>query len=135
MKESCRIKLERRLKNEAVKKASVKGDVPQVAVDLREGAPVYDYGMLADLRAEMGNQGKSLVSTLWCVVCWQYETRICGVKNFFRARTNCSSNHKTSNITDHANSKPHNAAMIYLRIFTCYCIYCTLLLYNVQWRI
>jgi len=25
----------------------VKGDIPQVAMDLQEGASVYDYGMLA----------------------------------------------------------------------------------------
>jgi len=47
MKESCGIKLKRCIENEAVKKASVKGDVPQVAMDLQEGASVYDYGMLA----------------------------------------------------------------------------------------
>ena len=33
-KDSCGIELEWRLENEAVKKASVKGDVPQVAMDL-----------------------------------------------------------------------------------------------------
>jgi len=45
--ESCGIKLKRRLKNETLEKASVKGDIPQVAMDLQEGASVYDYGMLA----------------------------------------------------------------------------------------
>jgi len=33
-KGNCEIELEWRLENEAVKKASVKGDVPQVAMDL-----------------------------------------------------------------------------------------------------
>ena len=46
-KESCGIKLEQHLENKAVEKASVKGDVPQVAMDLQEGASVYDYGMPA----------------------------------------------------------------------------------------
>ena len=46
-KESCGIKLEQRLKNKAVEKASVKGDVPQVAMDVQEGASVYDCGMPA----------------------------------------------------------------------------------------
>jgi len=41
------IKLERRLENEAVETASVKGNVRQVAMDLQEGASVYDYGMPA----------------------------------------------------------------------------------------
>jgi len=45
--ESCGIKLKRHLENEAIEKASVKGDIPQVAMDLQEGASVYDYGMLA----------------------------------------------------------------------------------------
>ena len=85
--------------------------------------------MACRLCAEMDDQGKSLVSTLWCVVCRQYETRICGPKNFSRAWTNSSSNHtcKTSNITDHANSEPHKVAMC---IFTCYCIYCMYLCIN-----
>ena len=33
-KDSCEIELDRCLKNEAVEKASVKGDIPQVAMDL-----------------------------------------------------------------------------------------------------
>ena len=90
--------------------------------------------MACRLHAEMDDQGKSLVSTLWCVVCRQYETRICGPKNFSRAWTISSSDHKTSNITDHANSEPHDTAMMYLCTFTCYCIYCTLLLYNVSMK-
>ena len=90
--------------------------------------------MACRLRAEMDNQGKSLVSTLWCVVCRQYETRICGPKNFSRARTNSSSNHITSNVTDHANNEPHKAAIMYLCTFTCYCIYCTLILYSVSMK-
>jgi len=48
-KENCRIKLERRLENEAVEKASVKGDVPQVAMDLQERASVHDYGTPATI--------------------------------------------------------------------------------------
>ena len=36
------IELERRLKNEAVKEASVKGHYPKMATDLRERASVFD---------------------------------------------------------------------------------------------
>jgi len=43
MKDSCEIKLEWCLENEAVEKASVKGDIPQVAMDLQERASVYDW--------------------------------------------------------------------------------------------
>ena len=44
-----------------------------------------------------------------------YESRICGLKNISRAWVDGSCNHKTSNITDHANSEPHKAAMVYFR--------------------
>jgi len=37
---------------------------------------------MAWLRAEMDDQDKSLVFIFWCVFCWQYETGICGLKNF-----------------------------------------------------
>jgi len=76
----------------------------------------------------MDDQGKSLVFTLWCVVCRQYETRICGPKNFFRARTNSSSNHKTSNISDHANSEPHK-----LKRPWCTCVLSHVIVYTVHY--
>jgi len=44
-KDSCGIELEQHLESEAVEKASVKGYVPQVAMDLQEGASVYDDGV------------------------------------------------------------------------------------------
>ena len=39
-----------------------------------------EYQSMGWLRAEMDDQDKSLVSTLWCVVCWQYENKLCGIK-------------------------------------------------------
>ena len=74
-----------------------------------------DHQSMTWLRAEMDDHNKSLVSSLWCVVCRQYESRVCGLKNFSRAWIDGSSNHKTSNITDHASSEPHKAAMVYFR--------------------
>ena len=74
-----------------------------------------EHQSLTWLRAEMDGQDKFLVSTLWCAVCRQYETRICGHKNFSRAWIDGSNNHKTSNISDHANSESHKAAMMYFR--------------------
>ena len=65
------------------------------------------------LCAEMDGQDKSLVSMLWCFVCRQYKIRICGHKSISRAWIDGSSNHKMSNITDHANSEPHKVAMMY----------------------
>jgi len=40
---------------------------------------------MAWLRAEIDDQDKSLVSKVWCIDCRQYETRMCGLKNFSRA--------------------------------------------------
>lgn len=74
-----------------------------------------EHQSLTWLCAEMDGKDKFLVSTLWCAVCRQYETRICGHKNFSRAWIDGSSNHKTSNISDHTNSESHKAAMMYFR--------------------
>ena len=60
----------------------------------------------------MDSENKFLVSTLWCVVCRQYEAKVCGHKSFSRVWIDGSSNHKTSNVTDHAKSEPHKAAMM-----------------------
>lgn len=67
------------------------------------------------LRADVDREDKSVVSTLWCVVCRKYESQLTGHKNFSRAWIDGSSNHKTSNITDHANSEQHKSAMMFLR--------------------
>ena len=48
-------------------------------------------------------------------MCIRDRTRTCGLKNVSRAWIDGSSNHKTSNITDHASSEPHKAAMMYFR--------------------
>ena len=74
-----------------------------------------EYQSMTWLHAEVDKRDKTLVSTLWCVVCREYEARISGHKNFSRVWIDGSSNHKTSNITDHANSEPHKAAMMYFR--------------------
>ena len=74
-----------------------------------------EYQSMGWLCAEMDDQDKSLVSTLWYVVCRQYENKICGIKKFSRVWIEGSSNHKTSNITDHAKSEPHKMAMVYFR--------------------
>ena len=58
---------------------------------------------------------KSLVSTLWCEVCRKYERRIDSKKNFSRAWIDGSTNHKTSNVVDHASSEQHKAAIALLR--------------------
>lgn len=74
-----------------------------------------DHQSMAWLRADMDTQDKSLVSTLWCVVCRRYESQLNGNKNFSKAWIDGSSNHKTSNITDHAATDQHKSAMMLLR--------------------
>ncbi len=50
-----------------------------------------------------------------CEACGKYKQRICGLKNFPRARVEGSSNHNMSNIVDHATSHQHKAAVLRLR--------------------
>ena len=52
---------------------------------------------------------------LWCDARRKHERSITGMKNFSRVWLEGSSNHKTSNIVDHANSGQHRAAMIRIR--------------------
>ena len=66
---------------------------------------------MAWLSADMDTQEKSLVSTLWCVACRKYERQLTGRKNFFKAWIDGSSNHKTSNIIDHATSEQHKSGI------------------------
>lgn len=66
------------------------------------------------LRCTTDSQDKSLVSTLWCETCRKYEKRIDSLKNFSRAWIDGSTNHKTSNIMDHASSDQHKMAMMRL---------------------
>ena len=70
-----------------------------------------EYQAVTWLRCSMDSTDNSVVSTLWCAVCKQYESRIEGLKNFSRAWIVGSTNHKTSNIIDHATSDQHKAAM------------------------
>ena len=76
-----------------------------------------EYQSLQWLRAEMDDRDKSLVATLWCVVCRRYGKKICGIKNFSKVWIDGSSNHKTSNITDHAISEPHKTTILCLVSF------------------
>ena len=58
----------------------------------------------------------SFVETLWCVACRKFETSIEGMKNFSRSWIIASSNQRISNITDHAKTEQHKAAMTHYRI-------------------
>ena len=73
-----------------------------------------EHATLSWLRCDRDSRDKSLVDCLWCDVCRKHEDRIVGMKNFSRAWITGSSNHKNSNIVDHATSEQHRAAMAIL---------------------
>ena len=75
-----------------------------------------EYQSLSWLRCDKDKNDKSVVSTLWCEVCRQYENKICSFKNFSKSWIEGSGNHRTSNVVDHATSGQHSAAMNFLRI-------------------
>ena len=75
----------------------------------------WDYRAMSWLRCSMNSTDKTLMSTLWCAVCKQYESRLESLKNFSRAWIDGSTNQKTSNIIDHASSNQHKTAMARLR--------------------
>ena len=58
---------------------------------------------------------KSLVDCLWCEVCRTHESKITGRKDFSSAWITGTTNHKNSNIVDHATSEQHRAAMAIAR--------------------
>ena len=74
-----------------------------------------DYQSLLWLQCTKDRSDSSLVSTLWCDVCRQYEAKITGMRNFSLAWITGSTNHKTSNILDHAKSEKHARSMACMR--------------------
>ena len=80
-----------------------------MAANLRAPTPVHGI-------ADMDEEDRSIVSTLWCVICQKYEGRVCEQKNFSKAWIDGSTNHKTSNVTNHACSKQHKSAMALFRM-------------------
>ena len=74
-----------------------------------------EHATLSWLRCDRDSCDKSLVDCLWCDVCRKHEDRIVGMKNFSRAWITGCSNHKNSNIVDHATSEQHRAAMAIAR--------------------
>lgn len=56
-----------------------------------------------------------LVDTLWCDAWRKNEAKIIGMKNYSSSWVKGTTNHKTSNVTDHATSDQHKAAMIHVK--------------------
>ena len=71
-----------------------------------------EHQTLSWLRCDLDATNKELVSVLWCDACRKHERSITGMKNFSRAWLEGSTNHKTSNIVDHANSDQHRVATV-----------------------
>ena len=67
------------------KKKEVKRQVSKTTFDKWKRVYEQDYQAVTWLRCSMDSTNKSVVSTLWCSVCKQYESRIEGLKNFSRA--------------------------------------------------
>lgn len=74
-----------------------------------------EHQTLSWLRCDPDATSKELVGLLWCDACRKHERSITGMKNFSRAWIEGSTNHKTSNIVDHANSDQHRAAKVRTR--------------------
>ena len=77
-----------------------------------------DYRSLSWLQCTKDSTDRSMVSTLFCEVCRQYERKIECMRNYSAAWVKGSLNHQTSNILDHAKSEQHTASMAYLRTAT-----------------
>ena len=75
-----------------------------------------EHQALSWLCCDVDEGDKSLVGLLWCSVCRRFEERIRGVKNFSNVWITGSTNHKSSNVLDHARSEQHKAAMGRLRV-------------------
>ena len=73
-----------------------------------------EHHTLTWLRADTDEKDRKMISTLWCEVCRRYEGRLSRKKNFSKAWIDGSTNHRTSNITDHACSEQHKSAMALL---------------------
>lgn len=101
--------------NSVCKRKEAKRQVTKDTFQKWQGNYERDYQSMVWLCAELDSQDKSLVSTLSCAVCQKHVSRICGIKNFSRAWIDGSTNHKTSNITDHANSEQHKVATMEYR--------------------
>ena len=67
------------------------------------------------LRCEVDKR-TNLVVYLYCDVCRKYEERMQSMKNYTNTWVTGSTNQKVSNLTAHATSDTHKAAMIRLRV-------------------
>ena len=74
-----------------------------------------EHQTLTWLKCELDHDKVSVVS-LSCTVCKKYESKICSLKNSTNAWITGSTNLKSTNVLDHANSAVHKAAMGHMRV-------------------
>ncbi len=60
-----------------------------------------NYSTLTWLCCEVDKKNRSLVSSMFCKVCREYEDRIVSLRNFSPVWINGSYNHRTNSIVDH----------------------------------
>ena len=70
-----------------------------------------EHNTLVWLCCDRDRADRLLVSTLWCKVCTDHEDRIVGMRNFSGVWLAGTSNHRVSNIADHARSEQHQAVI------------------------
>ena len=66
-----------------------------------------EYQSLTWLKYDRGDQDKTLVKVLRCSACTKFDSSIHGMKNYSSAWIIGMTNHRVSNITDHAASEQH----------------------------
>ena len=74
-----------------------------------------EHQTLTWLHCDVDSADPTLVAALWCEACRKHESSISGMKNYSRVWIAGSSNHKTSNILDHATSEQYRSAMTRIR--------------------
>ena len=74
-----------------------------------------EHQSLTWLKYDVDDQDKTLVKVLRYSACTKFDTSIRGMKNYSSAWSIGSTNHRASNITDHAASEQHKVAMLRLR--------------------
>ena len=77
-----------------------------------------DHQTRSWLRCDL-ERDKHHVASLYCAVCKKYEHSLQSLKSFSRAWITGSTNHKVSNVLDHANSEVHKVAMTRKRARRC----------------
>ena len=70
-----------------------------------------EHQALSWLRCDTDKETHGMVDRLWCELCRKHKHNIQGSKKFLRAWIAGSSNHKTSNILDHASNNQHRAVV------------------------